>query len=94
MDRCPLCRATLNGADTCRRCRAELRTVQRVEREAQALLDAAMYHLSLADTVTAGRLARRARALHAAPETQALWWLVTKSPHQSAAGGNSDPQNV
>jgi hypothetical protein len=94
MDRCPLCRATLNGADTCRRCRAELRTVQRVEREGQALLDAAMYHLSRGDTMTAGRLVRRARALHAAPEAQALWWLVTKSPHQSAAGGNADPQTV
>src|SRR4051812_41305790 len=31
MERCPICRATLNGADTCRRCRAELGSVIRVE---------------------------------------------------------------
>jgi len=53
MDRCPLCRATLNGGDTCRRCRAELGTAQRVEREGQALLDAAIHRLSLGDVAAA-----------------------------------------
>ena len=37
MERCPLCRAALHGADTCRRCRADLRTAQEVERDGQAL---------------------------------------------------------
>ena len=55
MERCPLCRATLNGADTCRRCRADLRTVQAVEREGQALVGAAIHRLSLDDAATAER---------------------------------------
>lgn len=45
MDRCPLCRAMLHGADTCRRCRAELETAQRVERDSQVLVGAGIYHL-------------------------------------------------
>ena len=59
MDRCPLCRATLNGADTCRRCRAELGTAQRVESEGGALLDVAIFRLSLGDVAAAGLLLRR-----------------------------------
>jgi hypothetical protein len=43
MDRCPLCRAMLHGADTCRRCRAELGTAQRIERDSQTLVGAAIY---------------------------------------------------
>ena len=78
MDRCPLCRAALNGAEVCRRCRAELRAAQRVEREAQALADAAMHCLSLDDADAAEQLLRRALALHAAAETLALWQNVTR----------------
>jgi hypothetical protein len=76
LDRCPLCRAALNGADTCRRCRAELGTAQRVARESQTLVDAAIHCLSLDDTETAERLLRRALLLHATPEVQALWQVV------------------
>jgi hypothetical protein len=81
MDRCPLCRAALNGAETCRRCRAELRTAQRAEREGQALADAAMHCLSLGDADAAEQLLRRALALHAAPETLALWQVVARRPN-------------
>jgi hypothetical protein len=55
MDRCPICRATLNGADTCRRCRAELGSVIGVERQARRLLG---------DRDDAGRLLRRSLLLH------------------------------
>jgi hypothetical protein len=48
-----------------------------VERESQALIDAAMHSLSLDDVATAGHLLRRAQALHAAAEVRALWRLVT-----------------
>jgi hypothetical protein len=81
MERCPLCRATLNGAETCRRCRAELRSVKRVEHEGEVLLDAAIHALSLDDVVTAEQLLRRALAVHATPEVRALWRLVTPSSH-------------
>ena len=42
METCPVCRASLNGASTCRRCRADLQKVQEVERRGQALAGAAM----------------------------------------------------
>jgi hypothetical protein len=88
MERCPLCRATLNGAETCRRCRAELQSVKRVEREGQVLVDAAIHRLSLDDVMTAKRLLRRALALHAAPEARALWRLVTVAALQQRPGIN------
>jgi hypothetical protein len=88
MQRCPLCRATLNGAETCRRCRAELEAVQRVEREGQTLVDAAIHHLSLDDAVTAARLLRRALALHVTPEARALWGLLKALSAQSDARGH------
>jgi hypothetical protein len=62
MERCPLCRAALNGAETCRRCRAELQSVKRVEREGEVLLEAAIHRLAVDDFVTAERLLRRAGA--------------------------------
>jgi hypothetical protein len=74
--RCPLCRAVLNGAETCRRCKAELQTVRRVEREGQTLLGAAMHHLALGDPASSRRLLRLAIGLHATPEARALWGLV------------------
>ena len=80
MDRCPLCRAALHGAETCRRCRAELGAAQRAEREGQALANAAMHCLALGDPDAAGQLLRRALLLHAAPETLALWQVVAKRP--------------
>jgi hypothetical protein len=76
MERCPLCRALLKGADTCRRCKAELSTVRRVEGESQALTSAAMHQLAWGDIAASRRLLRRAMDLHAAPEVEALWELV------------------
>ncbi len=78
MDRCPLCRAVLNGAETCRRCRAELQAAQRAEREGQALADAAMHCLALGDADAAAQLLRRALKLHAAPQTLALCGVVAR----------------
>jgi hypothetical protein len=85
MERCPLCRAMLNGAETCRRCRAELQSVKRAEREGQVLVDAAIHSLSLDDVMTAERLLRRALALHAAPEACTLWRLVKMLSRRSEA---------
>lgn len=76
MERCPLCRALLNGADTCRRCKAELSAVRRVEGESQALTGAAMRQLALGDVAASRRLLRRALGLHATPEVKALRELV------------------
>jgi hypothetical protein len=76
MDRCPLCRARLHGAATCRRCRAELGTAQRVAGEAAALLGAAMHRLAHGEVAAATPLLRRAAALHATPEARALLRLL------------------
>ena len=83
MERCPLCRATLNGAETCRRCKAELQTAQRVERESRALAGAAMRCLTLGDTAASRRLSRLALDLHATPEARALWRLLAAMPASS-----------
>src|SRR4051812_14796671 len=83
MERCPVCRATLNSAETCRRCRAELQSVIRVERDGRMLVDAAIHRLSLGDASTARRLLQRALTVHAAPETRALWRLVKALPRWS-----------
>ena len=91
MDRCPLCRAALNGAESCRRCRAELQLAQRVEREGQALVNAAMHSLSRDDARTAGQLLRRALVLHAAPETLALWRIVAASLRRSGDAAANEP---
>ncbi len=76
MERCPLCRAALKGADTCRRCRAELQVAQGVQREGSRLVDVAIHHLALDDAATAERLLHRALVLREAPQTRALWRLA------------------
>src|SRR5664279_1330795 len=88
MERCPLCRATLNGAETCRRCRAELHSAIRVAHEGRRLVGAAMHHLSRDDAGTAAQLLRRALAVHAAPEVRALSRLVTALQGHSGIGAH------
>jgi hypothetical protein len=73
MERCPLCRAALNGAETCRRCKAELGSAIRVEREGRALVGAAMRYVALGDEAAAEGLLRRAVTLRGTPEVLALW---------------------
>jgi hypothetical protein len=83
MARCPICRAALNGAETCRRCRAELQLVIRMECIGRRLVDAAIHSLSLDDPDTAGRWLRQALTVHATPETRALWQLIQTLPRRS-----------
>jgi methylphosphotriester-DNA--protein-cysteine methyltransferase len=78
MQRCPICRATLNGADTCRRCRAELRSVMQAEADSEALVDAAMHHLARNDSAGAEALLEQAVFLHATPAAVALLDLVAR----------------
>jgi hypothetical protein len=94
VDRCPLCRATLNGAVTCRRCRAELGTAQQMERTSQALVGAAIHRMALDDAEAALPLLQRALALHATPEAGALWKLVTASSRRFAGHDDGDPQDA
>jgi hypothetical protein len=82
MDRCPLCRAMLHGADTCRRCRAELGTAQWVERDSQTLVGAAICHLVYDNAAIATHMLRRALVLHATPEARILWRLASVTSHR------------
>jgi hypothetical protein len=47
VDICPVCRASLNGTNTCRRCRADLSKVQEIERRGQSLVGAAMLSVAM-----------------------------------------------
>jgi hypothetical protein len=76
MDACPICRASLNGATTCRRCRADLDKVQAVERRGKALVLAALRALVEGDPVSAALWLDRARRVHATPAVRALRALV------------------
>jgi hypothetical protein len=86
MERCPICRATLNGATTCRRCRADLQQVQQVEKLAAALVGAAMLSLAQGRTAEARRQLARARLLHATPAARALWQVAASQPAEHEAG--------
>ena len=84
MERCPLCRAMLHGADTCRRCRAELGSARRVARESRRLVGAAIQRLIQDDPAAAARLLQRALALHATPEARTLWRLAQVTLRRAA----------
>ena len=72
MDACPICRASLNGATTCRRCRADLQKVQEAALRGQALMGAAMRSLAEGDLAGADQWLGRARAVHATPAVRTL----------------------
>jgi len=72
MLQCPLCRALLNGADTCRRCRAQLKQALELERQAGQIAGGAMHALALGKTAVALRLLGRALVVHATPEIRLL----------------------
>jgi hypothetical protein len=76
MDTCPICRASLNGATTCRRCRADLDKVQAVERRGQVLAMAALRALVQGDPDSAAHWLDRARWVHATPTVRTLLELM------------------
>jgi len=77
MDRCPICRARLEGAATCRRCRAELGSALAAAAAAVALEGRAMACLALGQPLQATRLLQRARRLRASPQARMLERLAT-----------------
>jgi hypothetical protein len=79
MENCPVCRASLNGASKCRRCRAELERVQEIEGLGEQLRGRAMLSLAAGDTAVARRWLRRARTVHITPELLALEQLIMAS---------------
>jgi predicted amidophosphoribosyltransferase len=86
MLQCPLCRALLNGADTCRRCRAQLKQALQLERRAGRIAGEAMHALALGNTAEALRLLRRAQVVHATPEIRLLGRMLAR---QIASGSEA-----
>jgi hypothetical protein len=67
MDRCPNCRARLDGAAQCRRCGLELNLLQAADRAGDAALARAIRRLADGDVPGAVRDLERARALSGDP---------------------------
>jgi hypothetical protein len=80
METCPICRANLNGANACRRCRADLQKVQEIEQLGEALAGAAMLSLAKGDLANAEQWLRRARAVHATLAVRLLTKLLASQP--------------
>ena len=72
MEVCPVCRASLHGASTCRRCRADLSKVQEIEHRGQRLAGVAMLVLTKGDPAVAAHWLGRARMVHATPAVRIL----------------------
>ncbi len=72
MQACPICRASLNGASVCRRCRAELGKVLEIEQRGRMLAGTAMRMLVEGDARSAVRWLGRARSVHATPTVRTL----------------------
>ena len=88
MLQCPLCRALLNGADTCRRCRAQLKQALQLERQAGRIAGEAMHALALGNTAEALSLLRRAQVVHATPEIRLLARILAR---QITSGSEAQP---
>jgi hypothetical protein len=86
MQACPICRASLNGASVCRRCRAELGKVQKIEQRGRMLAITAMRMLVEGDAGSAVRWIERARFVHVTPAVETFEQLMT------AAGAVDPPE--
>jgi hypothetical protein len=94
METCPVCRASLSGASTCRRCRADLQKVQEIERRGRALAGAAMLALAVGDNAAATRSLDRARVFHATPTVWALRRLMAGQQLPSDTAEATCPSHI
>ena len=94
MQACPICRASLNGASVCRRCRADLGKVQEIELRGRALAVTGLRALVEGDANGASRWIGRARSVHAIPEVRALERLmgIAKPSRYEAAEAADDTE--
>ena len=92
LDQCPICRARLDGAGPCRRCRAELDSVRRIADESAALAGAGLHQLAAGDHVAALHLIRRAKVLRTASDL--AWILSALAGAEASAGARGDPDPI
>ncbi len=67
MERCPVCRARFRGESRCRRCHADLETIERISSQADRLTACAVQAASRGAFEQAHSLALRATALRSTP---------------------------
>lgn len=94
MQACPICRASLNGASVCRRCRADLGKVLEVEQRGRMLAVAALRALVEGDTGGVAQWVARARAVHATPVVRLLKRLAEATTvGEAEAAGFSEEED-
>ncbi|NBC13806.1 MAG: hypothetical protein GVY09_10770 [Gammaproteobacteria bacterium] len=70
MERCPNCRARIDGRPECRRCGMEVALLQSVEQAAERALSEALAELAQGRPAAAARAAERALALRRTPAAE------------------------
>jgi hypothetical protein len=91
LDQCPICRARLNDAGPCRRCRADLDSVRRIADESAALAGAGLHRLAAGDRAAAIRLIRRASVLRTASDLAWILSALAGGGEWAATRGDPDP---
>ena len=80
MDRCPSCRARVDGADNCRRCGMSLVLLYKIEEAADARLATALDQLLSDDAAAAAASLRRLLALRRDPLAELLLGFAQTGP--------------
>jgi predicted amidophosphoribosyltransferase len=85
MDRCPNCRARLDGSDQCRRCGLELKLLQATDRACDAAVARAIRRLAADDRTGAIQDLKQARALSGGAFVSALLAFARSTPSRESA---------
>ena len=72
MERCPNCRARLDGTQTCRRCGMDLAALMEVDEAAEHLMQLGASHLAAGNAAAARAALTRSLALRREPLVQTL----------------------
>jgi hypothetical protein len=92
LDQCPICRARLDGAGPCRRCRAELDAIRHIADESAVLAGAGLHRLAAGDRAAALRLIRRASVFRTASDL--AWILSALASGEESPGAGGDPDLI
>jgi hypothetical protein len=95
MERCPVCKARLQGAEECPRCGLELRLPLKIQADARALDARVLAALAAGDPATARALAKGAQALESTPLRARMVrfaaWAAARPPRVVWANLGMDP---
>ncbi len=83
MQRCPVCRAAIKGGPDCRRCRADLSALLKIEQEAENLARQAVRLWAAGAVGAAAEAARNSLALKATPLAEVIRIFAQCGPGDS-----------